>query len=390
MIDLELLKFATEKQKKYLEAVEEHGSNNKAAKALGVGRRTIDISITALKRKAAMSGYSPEHDMTRTVPNPFVLKGTSTLYDKEGNMALQWVKTSLDRERYDAAVREYCEYLVEDVRGKAQPIPPPKFSNSDLLSVYGIGDPHVGLYAWKAETGADFDLTIAEDLNVGAFARLVSVAPDSEEALIIEAGDLLHADDSSNMTPTSGNVLDVDSRYAKVVQVALRILKRAVDLALAKHKKVTVWIVGGNHDPHSSFMVALCLNAFYSNEPRVVIDLSPAQYRYLLFGKVLIGAAHGHGAKAEQLPQRMAHDMAPEWGVSLFRYWYLGHIHHTVVKEIGGVIIEYLRTMAARDAWHALKGYLAGRDMKLFIHHKSFGEIERHTANVAMLQKEST
>jgi hypothetical protein len=37
-----------------------------------------------VKRKAAIAGYSPEHDMTRTVPEPFVVRGTSTYYDKEG------------------------------------------------------------------------------------------------------------------------------------------------------------------------------------------------------------------------------------------------------------------------------------------------------------------
>jgi hypothetical protein len=47
---------------------------------------------------------------------------------------------------------------------------------------------------------------------------------------------------------------------------------------------------------------------FFHNEPRVEVDLSRMAYRYLRFGKVLIGGHHGHGAKPADLPLLMAVD----------------------------------------------------------------------------------
>jgi hypothetical protein len=147
-----------------------------------------------------------------------------------------------------------------------------------------------------------------------------------------------------------------------------------------------VWLVPGNHDPHSSFAIAMCLNAFYENEKRVTIDMSPAAFKYMQFGKVLIGSHHGHGLKFEQLPGIMATDRAREWGNTIHRYWYIGHIHHITKREGLGAVVESFRTLAARDAWHSSKGYRAGRDMALIVHHRQYGEIERHRADIAMLE----
>lgn len=384
-VDEKLKQWATSKQAEQIDAINEHGSAIKAAKIMGIDRRNFAFTLAAVKKKAALAGYSPDHDMTHEVPSPYVVKGTSTLYGEDGEKKLQWVKTSLDRERFEAALKEYVEWLATDARGMAPMVAPPSSNNADLLSVYAIGDPHFGMFSWAAETGADFDLKEAERITGKAIDRLVTCSPDSERALILELGDLLHADNSSNSTPAHHHVLDVDTRFAKIMQVALRALKHAISRALEKHKLVEVWIIGGNHDPHSSFAIAMCLAAFYENEPRVSIDLSPAMFRYLRFGKVLLGSHHGDGLKMEQLPGIMATDRKEDWGQTDYRYWYLGHVHHKKVMEFPGGIAETFRTLAPRDAWHQKMGYRAGRDMALIVQHKDFGEIERHRADAAML-----
>lgn len=385
-IDERLLEWATPRQAELLNALNEHGSQRKAASAMNCSIKLIWQAVDAVKKKAALAGYAPDSDMTRPAPSPYVVKGTSTYYDQDGNVRGQWVKTTLDNQRAAEALREWVESLADDVRGLAKPVPKPSVSHADLLSVYAIGDPHCGLYAWADEAGEDFDLSKAEKLTTAAVARLVACSPPSGEALILELGDLLHADDSRNQTPTSHHTLDVDTRYAKVMQVALRTLQNAITLALQKHQKVTVWLIPGNHDPHSSFAIAMCLNAFYEKEKRVTIDMSPAAFKYMQFGKVLIGSHHGNGIKLDQFPGVMASDRASEWGNSHYRYWYVGHVHHLSRKEFPGCLVESFRTLAARDAWHSSSGYRAGRDMQLIVHHKDYGEIERHRADIAMLE----
>lgn len=384
-VDEKLKQWATPRQAEHIDALNEHGSNAKAGKALGIHPRNIWQTIQAVKKKAALAGYSPDHDMTHEVPSPYVVKGTSTLYGEDGEKKLQWVKTSLDRERFEAVLKEYVEWLATDARGMAPIVPAPPSVNADLLSVYAIGDPHFGMFSWAAETGEDFDLKEAERITGRAIDRLVTCSPESERALILELGDLLHADNSTNSTPSHHHVLDVDSRFAKIMQVALRALRYAISRALEKHRQVDVWIIGGNHDPHSSFAIAMCLAAFYENEPRVNVDLSPAAFHYMRFGKVLLGSCHGDGIKIDKLMEIMSTDQKPNWSETDYRYWYLGHVHHKKILEFPSGIVETFRTLAPRDAWHSKMGYRAGRDMSLIVHDRNFGEIERHRADAAML-----
>ena len=386
VLDPQLLDFCTARQREILQACIDAGTQRGASKVLGLAPQVVSFAIMAVKKKAALRGYAPEADMHHPTVAPFVVKGTSTLYDDVGNTKLQWVKTQLDAQQVEAAVREWIESLTQQAKGMSPLIAPPKHTNADLLAVYPIGDPHIGMYSWAAETGSDFDADVAERQIQGAVDRLVSSAPPAETGLILELGDLIHADNSKNMTLRSANTLDVDTRWGRVMQIGLRIPIYAVKRALAKHKKVIVRIVKGNHDEHSSFAIALALDAYFHNNLRVKVDLSPAEHWYYRFGKVLIGVTHGDKAKFPKMPGIMACDRPQDWGATRYRHWYQGHIHHEQKMEFPGCVVEAFRTLAARDAWHAGEGYRAGRDMCLIVHHKEFGEIERHRCDLAMIE----
>lgn len=385
-LDPELKRFATQRQAEYLDAILRYGSGRKAAKALNVTHSAVEAGVAAVKRKAALAGYAPECDMTRRVPDPFVLKGTSTLYGKDGEQKLQWVKTKLDDDMWSAAIQEWVQWLVKDAEGIAKPIKAPQHTNADLLTAYPMGDPHFGMYSWAKQTGASYDLDIAEKLHYAAIDRLVDTAPASDEALILELGDFFHADNNTNMTPRSGHILDTDTRWERVMQIGLRAMVYIIQRTLTKHKKVTVRIVKGNHDPHASFALALGLDAYFRNEPRVTIDLSAREYWYYRFGKCLFGVTHGDKIKQVQLPLIMAHDVPEFWGETLFRYFYSGHVHSDELTEHPGCLVERFRTLASPDSYAHGAGYRSGRDMKAIVHHREFGEVERHLCNIAMIQ----
>ena len=384
MIDPRLEEFATDTQRKILKAVLEHGNHRKAAKALGLAHGTVGDSMSALKRTAARQGYSPEHDMTRPAAPGFAVKGTSTYYDDEGKVRGQWVKTNRDHSQTEELLREFVQELCKDVK----PLPPISgrtfSSDADLLAVYPMGDPHFGMYAWAQDAGANFDIDIAEKMTMGAIDRLVSSAPNAQTALLLNLGDMFHADNQRNVT-ASGHQLDVDGRWKKTLQVGLRAMVYCIRRMLEKHDRVIFRINGGNHDGHSSYALALMMDCYFHLEPRVEVDLSPAVCWYHHFGNVLLGSTHGDTIKGGDLVAVMAADQPESWGQSKHRYWYVGHVHHQDTKEYRGGIVEYFRTLAARDAWHQGQGYRAGRDMRLIVLHREHGEIERHRCDVAMV-----
>lgn len=381
----QLLPYCAPAQERALRAAIEHGSYRKAAKSIGVNERTVFAIVAAVRKKAAKAGYAPEHDLTHTAAPGYAVKGTSTLYDADGAVKAQWVKTREDGESLER-LREAIEGLAEPFQGIAKPASAPKRTDADTLTVYPIGDAHVGMYAYAAEAGVDFDLRIAESDLCAAVDRLVAVAPPSETALVVNVGDFFHADTSDNRTLQSGHALDVDTRWSKVLGVGIRAMRRCIESALRKHQTVRVINAAGNHDKHTSAVLSAVLDAFYDKEPRVEIDLSPAAFRYHQFGRVLIGVAHGDKTKPEALGPIMAADMPEAWGQTRHRVWLTGHVHHRRVFELPGCMVESFRTLAARDAWHAESGYRSGRDMHCIVMHREHGEIERHRVDVGMLR----
>lgn len=311
-------------------------------------------------------------------------KGTSTLYDSDGNVKLKWVKTNkgFDKEQ----LKEWMTTLAQGLP-KVRATDAKGIYGDDTLTVIPFGDPHFGLYSWQAETGDDFDLDIAEGDLCGAVEHLVKSTPKSKECLIVNLGDYFHSDSNAGVTMRSNHKLDTDTRWAKVLLIGLKAIRQCISSALQHHEKVTVINAIGNHDDHSSIFLTVALANIYENEPRINIIDNPTIVHYYHFGKNLIGVHHGHTIKPDQLPLIMATDRPKEWSESTNRMWLCGHIHHLSKKEYQGVTVETFRTLAARDAWSASMGYRAGRDMNAIVLHKEFGEVARFIVSVDMLRR---
>lgn len=346
---------------------------------------TKEELIAQYKAKAAAACKPELH--AKQAPSGYLLKGVSTLLDSDGNVTQTWVKTTRDSQNAEAFIDAFRIALDATPLPKAGKIKAPKAAAlvEDLLTIYPWGDPHIGMLAWPLETGNDFNLAIATAQLYEAVDKLVAIAPPSKEALIINLGDFFHSDNMQNRTARSGHSLDVDSRWAKILHAGVNVAVRCVQRALEKHELVTVDTRIGNHDDHSSVMLAACLANRFSENPRVRINISPCMFFYKKFGDCLIGATHGHTVKPDKLPGVMATDQAADWGKTKHRYWYTGHVHHESKKEYPGCIVETFRTLAARDAWHHGQGYRSGRSMVCDVLHATRGRILRHEIGVESL-----
>jgi hypothetical protein len=303
-----------------------------------------------------------------------------------GDVERTWERQTPDEAQREERLRQFVEELLEPIKGLAPLIPPPAYSNDKLLSVYPIGDQHHGMYADARETGANYDCTISAELLTSAVDRLCASAPDATTALLLDVGDFHHANDSKNETPGHGHRLDVDTRYGNVMHTGGMALVRCVLRLLEKHEKVLVWIMPGNHNPDAAFATALAVSFYFHAEPRVTVDLGTSAFKFLRFGKNLIGSHHGDGAKPNDLPLLMAVDRPVDWAETDYRIWHCGHVHHRTVKEHPGCDVESHRTLAPGNSWDHKKGYRSKREMQRIDYHADFGEIMRTRCDVAMLR----
>jgi len=382
-MDLERLKeWATPRQCEIIDAIISHGTQKKAADALGIRKQTIQSALKGLKKRAARHGWSPDHDMVYPAPETHVVKGVSTLYGPTGMVKQQWVKTDLKKEQLTEALHQVAADLCETLP-KYEPKEDTITLTTDALSAYVIGDGHIGMYV-KAEhnmSEGDWNLEIAEAATINAINKLVNLSGGTDVGMLVDVGDFMHFNDGSKTTQ-SGNVLDVDGDLKDVVAATVRIYRTAINLMLEKHRGVVLMKVRGNHDRDAALIINTMLEVVYENEPRVTILDNRHKFVHFVYGNNLFVGHHGDRMKIEQAYQFITRNLSFEWGHTEYRHMFLGHIHHQTAKEHGGMFFESYNTIAPTDEWHSHSGYGSKRSMTSIIFDRVHGEVQRHKVNI--------
>lgn len=390
-------------------ALRQHGNKSAAARALGLDRCTYRGRLKAAERLGLT-------DRTTPAPTGFEVKELTETRDKNGNLKSQSTKYRTESGNYQipegmnvkhvSLLSEIGEdgekrsRLIWEKAGKGELSPEqiaanvraafegftPKAPNiwrlkehdEDVLTVYPLADWHLGMFAWGKETdGPDWDLKIAERVLTDTFQELVDRAPKSRKAVVLGLGDLMHADSHKNQTPGSGNIMDVDTRYQKVLPKLCDIVIQNIEFVRHKHAEIEAEFKAGNHDPASTVAIRTGLDLYYRNDKHMTVNTSPSPFWWAGHGVNMLCGTHGDGAKIKDIPGVMASYKPKMWGASTSRHAFTGHIHHERCFEDAGVRVWALRAPIPSDAWHSFEGYLSGRSMFGFHFHRTKGAVGR-------------
>jgi len=283
-----------------------------------------------------------------------------------------WRKEPIDLDTLAERLRDAFDDLPA-----APTIARPERAAADLLTLYPVADLHVGLHAWGAETGEDYNTRAATERLVTWLGQCVDAAPASGRGVILLNGDTLHADDQRNETPRSKHALDTDTRHFRTLDLTIAAVASAVEYAAQRHERLTVIVLPGNHDPHAYMAVLFALAQRYRDNERIEVRQKPGEWWVQQFGQVLLAAHHGDKARAERMVHFLADGYAPIWGRTRHRYLWTGHLHHHKAQDIGGVQWEQLRAVTARDAYAVSNAYSARAQMQAVTYHRDDGEIQR-------------
>jgi hypothetical protein len=391
-------------------AVYESSNRNQsnAAVALGIARQTLQLRLKhaaqrglLLDHPPAMPGFSisrvttgpdgeqhvtqkPEHGDVFQMPPTHRLGKLTVNRDADGRVIQDWIRAEVDAVARDAAMRAVVDALKEEIQ-RADPVPAPAAGNADLLNQYTVTDLHFGMLSWGEETGADYDLKIAERLLLDWFAAAIAMSPHANTAVLAQLGDLLHHDSHMSVTPTNAHVLDADSRLQKIIRVVIRCMRQIVAMLLAKHDRVHIVMADANHDPAGGAWLREMFAAFFEDEPRVTVDSSAGTYYVFEHGETSLFYHHGHKRKIATVDSVFAGQFRDVYGRTKFSYAHIGHLHSDELKSTNLMKVERHETLAARDAYAANGGWLADRSAKVITYHRSFGEVSRITISPKML-----
>lgn len=354
------------------EAYIDHGRNQThAAKALGISRESVQRRVRqAMERGLHLSAGARAAISAAQLSGIEASSGYRHVYDDQGRKVetVHWTAPKIV-----AAMETMLDRATEAFKAlpKAPAIPAPKNTAADLLTLYPLFDAHLGLRADGEETGGDdYDTKLAvADINA-AIGNVMALSPDSEEAILLVGGDFFHATDDTHMTPRSRHPLDVDTRMFKVLDIGIEVVAATIERLAAKHRRVTVRVLRGNHDETSHMVLTLALAQRYRGHQRIAIDKSRRDIFMHQWGKCLIAAHHGDKQKPERLAMILA-EICPFWSESPHRIVFTGHRHHHQSNEFPGILWMQLRAFCPPDAYGAQ--FAPRRAMQAMTFHSATG-----------------
>lgn len=364
-----MMTITPEQRQTAVDAVAEHGSQKRAAAALGMAQSTLQgwlNKVLSPEQQAKADEFGIPYNQVRG----------GWFKDKGASFRFTVPQHDETHEDYVAAIKKTLSGKV----GKSIPTPKPH-GQKNLLTRYILADLHFGMMSWGEQTGQDYDLKIAEKHLLDATQSLLGATPNSETALILNVGDTFHANDSKNKTPGSGHLLDVDGRFPKIALATTKAIRRCIDMALVKHDKVEYVGIQGNHDPDQSHWLNIALMMHYEGNPRVKVHWNPAEWFCMKWGNNLITAHHGDKANFNSMALYISDTFRELRGQAYWTTCDTGHFHSEKREEIGGILFRRYRTLAAKDAYSAPR-FTSRQTMTAITTHKERGEISENHHNI--------
>lgn len=347
------------------------GNQTHAAAAMGIPRPTFQNRLLEARRRFP-DPFREELD--HKVADGFELRGYSQFTKTAAGEPI-WLKTrKAERDYWEGVAAAIREVSLENL---------PQVSNSptapegDIIPWLQIGDAHIGMLACETETGANFDIAIAETEICAAALALIEQAPPCERMVINDLGDGTHYETFKAETEASGHRVDQDTRYWKMVQAYIRITRFIIEAALKKAATVDYIANQGNHSRSNDIWIAATIEALYGPTGRVNVLRNESPFIAYRMGKTLVVVHHGDKAKPEKFRDVVCSDFAADWGETDFRYLDGGHVHHSQRKELAGCIFESWNNLAPRDKYAHDGGWRSKQCMSLVLRSRTYGEIGR-------------
>lgn len=352
-------------------AYREHGSQILAARAIGLSRSAFQNRI----RIAHDRGFMLSDGARQSVQSAGLAYGEARggwkhVYDDDGKKTgtIRWTAPELTVDDYISRLRAAFDGLEP-----AAPVKTPETVQADMLAFLPHADVHIGMVASADHVGRDYNREIAAQRFKHGISRCIEAQPPCGAAVVLNAGDLLHANDDTDATPRNKHKLKVDGTHHDNFGLSIKLTVYAIDLALSKHGRVIYRGIPGNHDPNIPSPLSYTLQAHYRNEPRVEINVDQSEFWQMNWGNVFFSAHHGHGRSPKDVCAEIPGMWPDEWGKAKEWHYFTGHRHNYQSVQYGPVRHHQLPSVCSLDPHAASAPYTDTAGMMSMTFHKQRG-----------------
>lgn len=159
--------------------------------------------------------------------------------------------------------------------------------------------------------------------------------------------------DNYQGTTTNGTPQDNNASFHESYEKGFSTLVEAILTLEPLADRVEVILVQGNHDRTKGWYLAHALEAFFKDRDYAIsFDREHSTTKHIQIGETFVGFHHGN-TKIDELPLVFATlpDASRDFGLSKYREVLTADKHHYMAKEIKGVRIQQMPSLANPSNW---------------------------------------
>jgi len=302
----------------------------------------------------------------------------------------EWQATITDAKNWNHLEQSVITPLTELIKQTLPDYRPPLValptSDEPYALVVAPFDLHFGKYGWMDETGQGYSRTEARDLLIdktNELAKYVAKLGRPELIIVASGSDWFHIDNQWGTT-TRGTPQDLDGTPSQILMEGCELAYDHIEMLRQLTPAIKYLNVPGNHDFNNSISMAMFLLGKYAASKDVEIINSPQKKRqYAAYGNSLLGFAHGDCVAPKDMMSAMVKEAKDLFTKSEFQYFFSGHLHHEVAREIGGLTTFQLKSLSGLDRFHTKHGYItSGRALQSFVVSRTGGITMQINCNV--------
>lgn len=299
---------------------------------------------------------------------------------KENTKQLKQVKLVVKPKKVQEVTTEFIdEFLKNKDFCKTCERPAIKYNDKGQTLIIDVADLHIGLLAWRNETGSDYDLNICTETFLNALQEIIERSKGRmfKDVYIVTLGDLLHVDNDTNTT-TKGTPQQADGRISKIFDLAFNLMNTAIHWCRPLGARIHYIYTCGNHDRNTGYYLAKCLEKANKD---VDFNILPNPQKAIVVGNTLIGFMHGDIGNAKNKTTWLITDYRKEYGATKWAEIHAGHIHTEEVKAYNNITVRSVKALTGASYWEHQQGYRSTRGLQCFIYDDERGLTETWNIN---------
>jgi hypothetical protein len=309
-----------------VDLVNEHGNVNEAARAKGMPAETLRNRYSKAKEKGFHLSKGMQESMAAANLDGMAIDGGWIITGPNGEVLKRSTRYSQKGQDDQASALELMREAFANIPA-APPIIQSEHSQAGKIAFFPHSDVHIGIDIDADRGGKDYTPDIAMERLKDGFSQLHGSMPACETAIILNNGDLTHANDDRDVTVKSQHRLKVRGSHRSNLNIATMATAWQIDMALQRSERVIYRPNRGNHDPNTPDTLTIALGMRYANEPRVTIDASEREVWVYQRGLVFLAAWHGDKQKPPAVCANLPGLFPDQFGQSRFWYGFSGHFH---------------------------------------------------------------